>query len=78
MQDQPPKYVSPPGTWRTKVGLRAASLLFIIILAGLCGALATTPRLEGSWSLILVLLFVPAIIITLVWDVAETVSIFKR
>lgn len=59
METQPPKYVSPPGTWKTKLALRAASLVCVIVLAGLGGSLATTPRVEMG-TVVLVLL-VPAV-----------------
>jgi hypothetical protein len=59
MEGQPPKYVSPPGTWKTKLGLRAASILFIIVLAGIGGALAATPRVDTMMLMMVVL--VPAV-----------------
>jgi hypothetical protein len=59
MQNQPPKYVSPAGTWKTKLGLRAASVLCLIIIAGVGGSLAATPRVEMMAIMLLVL--VPAV-----------------
>ncbi|KAK4099347.1 hypothetical protein N658DRAFT_517426 [Parathielavia hyrcaniae] len=76
MEGQPPKYVSPPGTWKTKLGLRAASILFIIVLAGIGGSLATTPRVDTV--MIIAVVLAPAIIVTFAWDVAEIVCILKR
>ncbi|EAQ84567.1 predicted protein [Chaetomium globosum CBS 148.51] len=76
MENLPPKYVSPPGTWRTKLGLRAGSVLCVIILAGLSGSLAANPRIEAGALLMVVL--APAIIVTFVWDVAEAACILKR
>ncbi|KAK3305273.1 uncharacterized protein B0T15DRAFT_531800 [Chaetomium strumarium] len=76
MQNQPPKYVSPPGTWRTKLALRAASVLFLIIIAGVGGSLAATPRVEMTAVMLLVL--VPALLATFIWDAAEAICIWKR
>jgi hypothetical protein len=55
MDGQPPKYVSPPGTWKTKLSLRAASIVFIVVLAGLGGSLATTPRVDTMVLMMVVL-----------------------
>ncbi|KAK3295092.1 uncharacterized protein B0H64DRAFT_418736 [Chaetomium fimeti] len=76
MENQPPKYVSPPGTWKTKLGLRAGSVLCVIILAGIGGSLAANERIDGG-SLLMVVL-APALIVTFIWDVAEAVCILKR
>ncbi|KAG7286270.1 hypothetical protein NEMBOFW57_008578 [Staphylotrichum longicolle] len=76
MQEQPPKYVSPPGTWKTKLALRLASLVFLVIIAGIGGSLAATPRVEVLS--IMVLALVPALAITFIWDVAEAICILKR
>ena len=60
MQDQAPKYVSPPGTWRAKLGLRIASVVCLIIIAGVGGSLATTPRVyDMTW--IMGIAFAPAV-----------------
>jgi hypothetical protein len=53
---KPPKYVSPPGTWKTKTGLRAASLLCLVIVAGIGGSLAGTPRVWFDAVMVIVLL----------------------
>ncbi|KAL2139465.1 hypothetical protein VTI28DRAFT_5132 [Corynascus sepedonium] len=76
MQTQPPKYVSPPTTWRTKLGLRVASMVFLVILCGLGGSLATDSRVDGDTLMIVVL--APAAIVTFIWDVAESICIWKR
>ncbi|KAK4043902.1 hypothetical protein C8A01DRAFT_12614 [Parachaetomium inaequale] len=76
MQTQPPKYVSPPGTWKTKLGLRASSIVFVIILAGLGGSLAANPRLSSTaWMMVAL---APAVIVTFIWDIAEAICILKR
>ena len=59
MDGQPPKYVSPPGTWKTKLSLRAASIIFIVVLAGLGGSLAVTPRVTAL--VIMMVVLVPAV-----------------
>ncbi|KAL2162468.1 hypothetical protein VTH06DRAFT_7381 [Thermothelomyces fergusii] len=76
MQTQPPKYVSPPGTWKTKLALRAASIVFLIILCALAGSLAADSRLDGATLLIVIL--APAAIVTFIWDVAEIICIWMR
>ncbi|KAL2186966.1 hypothetical protein L209DRAFT_752783 [Thermothelomyces heterothallicus CBS 203.75] len=76
MQTQPPKYVSPPGTWKTKLGIRAASIVFLIVLSGLAGSLAADSRLDGTTLLIVVL--GPAAVVTFIWDIAESICIWKR
>ncbi|KAK4235108.1 hypothetical protein C8A03DRAFT_18098 [Achaetomium macrosporum] len=76
MQNRPPKYVSPPGTWRTKLALRAASVLFLIIIAGVGGSLSATPRVE--MMAIMLLILVPALLATFIWDIAEAICIWKR
>ncbi|KAH6842464.1 hypothetical protein B0I37DRAFT_314340 [Chaetomium sp. MPI-CAGE-AT-0009] len=76
MENQPPKYVSPPGTWRTKLGLRAVSVLCVTILAGVGGSLAANERIDAG-SLLMVIL-APAMIVTFLWDVAEAICILKR
>lgn len=75
MENLPPKYVSPPGTWRTKAGLRAASLAWNIVLLGLVISLATTARVNTYLPLLVVL---PAVVAASIWDIAELICIFKR
>ncbi|KAK4152168.1 hypothetical protein C8A00DRAFT_44719 [Chaetomidium leptoderma] len=75
MQTQPPKYVSPPGTWKTKLALRAASLVCVVVIAGLGGSLATTSRVHLG---LMMAVLVPALIVTFVWDLAECFCILKR
>lgn len=59
MDKLPPKYVSPPWRWKTKLGLRAASALFLLVLAGIGGSLATTPRID--FAVTMAIAFTPAV-----------------
>lgn len=55
----PPKYVSPPGTWKTKLGLRATSAFFLVLIAAIGGSLATTPRVD--FAVMMGIAFAPAV-----------------
>ena len=54
---QPPKYVSPAATWRTKLSLRILSATFVVVIAGLGGSLLA----NGLSSLYIVVLLIPAV-----------------
>ncbi len=42
----PPKYVSPRWAWITKLVLRVASVVCLIVVAGLFGSLMSNPRID--------------------------------
>jgi hypothetical protein len=68
MDGQPPKYVSPPGTWKTKLSLRAASIICLVVLGGLGGSLAAMPRVDTMMLMVVVL--VPAVSQALLFGLA--------
>ncbi|KAL2129891.1 hypothetical protein VTI74DRAFT_7166 [Chaetomium olivicolor] len=75
MENLPPKYVSPPGTWKTKAGLRGSSLVCLVVVAGLLGSLATNDRLSVTLT---VVVLVPPLVAVFIWNVAELICILKR
>ncbi|KAK4126798.1 hypothetical protein N657DRAFT_677529 [Parathielavia appendiculata] len=76
MEDKPPEYVSPPETWKSKTALRAASLVFLVVIAGIGGSLSTMPRLDIAW--LILIMVVPGLAVTFIWDIAEVLCILKR
>ncbi|KAL1836115.1 hypothetical protein VTJ49DRAFT_5560 [Mycothermus thermophilus] len=77
MEGIPPKYTSPPRDWKSKFGLRLASILFLIIVGGLAGSLAANDRVEWMFEFTIAALC-PAIGLTLIWDVAEAICLVVR
>ncbi|KAL2265073.1 hypothetical protein VTJ83DRAFT_7583 [Remersonia thermophila] len=77
MQGIAPQYVWPPRKWERKLGLRLASVLSLIIAAGLVGSLGANKRVRHYDGLGLVALS-PGIGLTFLWDVAEIICIAVR
>ncbi|SPQ26522.1 65edb3fb-c379-489a-9eac-a4c3862a4fa9 [Thermothielavioides terrestris] len=75
MDKLPPKYVSSATTWRSKLALRTASALFLIIIAAIGGSLANTPRVD---VLGIMLILAPGLIAPFIWDIAEGICILCR
>ncbi|KAL2116116.1 hypothetical protein VTJ04DRAFT_10371 [Mycothermus thermophilus] len=71
-----PEYTSPPRHWKAKLGLRAASILFMAIAGAIGGSLAVKPRVRHMDGLVPAALC-PGIGGTLIWDVIEIIYILK-
>jgi hypothetical protein len=52
----PPKYVSPRWAWITKLVLRVASVVGLVVLAGLAGSMMSNPRIHVSSLLFVMVL----------------------
>ncbi|KAK4133963.1 hypothetical protein BT67DRAFT_434565 [Trichocladium antarcticum] len=74
---QPPHYISPSGTWRTKLCLRIASMVFLVLVAGLGGSIVSSSRVD-VWYIRILVLLVPALVVTFGWDLAESLAIWFR
>ncbi|KAK4223253.1 hypothetical protein QBC38DRAFT_373524 [Podospora fimiseda] len=70
----PPKYVSSPSAWRSKLVMRAWAILCCIIIAGVGGSIAALDGVEGDFMLFLG----PSIAVPFIWSVAEAICIWKR
>ncbi|KAK3316804.1 hypothetical protein B0H66DRAFT_592929 [Apodospora peruviana] len=70
----PPKHISPPGMWASKLTLRIISLVFCIALIGLGGSLAST----GIVSVLPFAIMGPPVFAALIWDIAEGICILAR